>query len=176
MTAEQADRYRAAGWWTGERLIDRFDGWVAQAGELPAVSDESESVSRAELWQQGTALGADLVGAGGSRGGGGSLEIAVVFLPNTVDWMRAFVAVLRAGLVPATIPITTTEEGGKTAPHSAVALWMATAGRSSRSSLSEPKPPTLKWSPSPTEPNLRRAPSMMFPVRSPRATSSISPR
>ena len=97
-----ADRYRDAGWWTGERLIDRFEQWVSRHPDRMAVTDGTEEVTLAELWSQGSELASELAGKGPQS------EIVVVFMPNTTDWMRAFVAVLRAGAIPATIPITTT--------------------------------------------------------------------
>ena len=101
---DRHDRYRRAGWWTGERLVERFEGWVATDRSRTAVDDGSSAVSFGELWDQSAALAADLGLAAAES------EIVIVLLLNDIDWMRVFIAILQAGQIPATIPITTTED------------------------------------------------------------------
>ncbi len=98
------DRYRLAGWWTGERLVDRYQRWaLADPGRL-AVADNSGCLTFGELWGQASALAEDLTYLRPTPG------IVLIHLPDTTDWMRTFTAVLMAGGVPATIPITTTAD------------------------------------------------------------------
>ena len=102
MSDDLVSGYRRAGWWTGQRLVDRFEAHVAENPDQPALVSGSDTLSRAELWNQaGTA--AEKIGAvvGDAR------RVVVVHLPNSASWMVMFLAVLRAGHVPATPPVTT---------------------------------------------------------------------
>ena len=103
MVDDVAERYRLAGWWTGRRLIDRFESHVAEGpGELALVSGD-DTLSRAELWRlAGEAAEEirDIVGPG--------RRVVVIHLPNSTAWVVMFLAVLRADQVPATPPVTTT--------------------------------------------------------------------
>jgi non-ribosomal peptide synthetase component E (peptide arylation enzyme) len=51
MVEDAATRYCRAGWWTGERLVDRFESHVAQGpDELALIS--GDTLSRTELWSR----------------------------------------------------------------------------------------------------------------------------
>ncbi|MXW97727.1 MAG: AMP-binding protein [Acidimicrobiaceae bacterium] len=99
-----ADGYRRAGWWTGRRLIDRFETHVAEgAGELALVSG-GDTLSRAELWLAAGAAAEEIRSVVD-----GSRRVVVIQMPNCTAWVVMFLAVLRAGHVPATPPVTVPE-------------------------------------------------------------------
>ena len=54
---DAAPGYRRAGWWTGQRLVDRFESHVAEAPNQLALVSGSDTLSRGDLWNE----------AGGSR-------------------------------------------------------------------------------------------------------------
>ena len=62
-----AERYRRAGWWTGRRLVDRFEAHVAEAPGALALVSGSDTLPRSELWLlagQAAAQIRDVVGPG----------------------------------------------------------------------------------------------------------------
>ena len=94
--------YRRAGWWTGERLVDRFESHVAASPDDPALVSGGDTLSRADLWNlAGEAARLIRAVVGPAR------RVVVLHLPNTTSWPVMFLAVLRAGHVPATPPVTT---------------------------------------------------------------------
>ena len=89
--------------WTVQRLADRFELHVIDTPEALALSDGVVSLSRAELWlAAGLAAGEIRSAVGGER------RVVAVHLPDSTTWLVMFLAVLRAGHVPATLPITAT--------------------------------------------------------------------
>ena len=103
MADDAAERYRRAGWWTGRRLIDCFESHVAEGPDELALVSGGDTLSRAELWRLAGDAAAgirDVVGPG--------RHVVVIHLPNSTAWVVMFLAVLRAGQVPATPPVTTT--------------------------------------------------------------------
>lgn len=95
--------YRARGWWRGEALADRFGRLVSADPAHRAVVDDSDTaLTRAELWARAGDLATSLQEHGVRRG-----DVVIVYLPNSVDWQVAFLACLRLGAVPATLPVTT---------------------------------------------------------------------
>ncbi len=99
-----AERYRLAGWWTGRRLVDRFEAHATEAPGEPAVVSGGDTLSRSELWDASGEAAEEI-----RRAVGGGRRVVVVLLPNCVEWVVMFLAVLRAGHVPATLPVTTPE-------------------------------------------------------------------
>ncbi len=106
-TEKQRHRwYREQGWWPGERLQDRYARIVAERPEgLAVVDDRGRRFSHAELWQRAQSLAEELEAHGLT-----ARDIILIFLPNWVEWQIAFLAVLRLGATPATIPIRTDSE------------------------------------------------------------------
>ncbi len=103
--ADPEDAYRDAGWWTGERLVDRFESHVRSGPETTALVSAGREFSRARLWEQ-AGRWADVL----ANHIEGTRQLVVIHLPNNESWMVAFLATMRAGHVPATTPITTTTE------------------------------------------------------------------
>ena len=104
MVDDVAERYRRAGWWTGCRLIDRFESHVAEGPHEIALVSGGNTLTRAELWRlagEAAEQLRDVVGPG--------RRVVVIHLPNCTAWVVTFLAVLRAGHVPATPPVTTPE-------------------------------------------------------------------
>jgi acyl-CoA synthetase (AMP-forming)/AMP-acid ligase II len=102
-TSERAEAYRAAGWWTGERLADRFAAHVdAGPDRLALVDDRGVELSRRGLWREAEAF-ADELRREGVVGG----DVVLIYLSNTAAWQVCFLAVLQLGAVPATLPLTT---------------------------------------------------------------------
>jgi acyl-CoA synthetase (AMP-forming)/AMP-acid ligase II len=98
---DRALRYRAKGWWTGERLQDRFRRHVDADPDAPAIVDQHSALSRGGLLSAAEHLAAMI---------GRDLEPRrgqLVLLPNRTCWQAAFLAVLLTDGVPATIPIAT---------------------------------------------------------------------
>ncbi len=99
---DAAPGYRRAGWWTGLRLVDRFESHVAEAPNQLALVSGSDTLSRGDLWNEaGEAAEKIRAVVGDVR------RVVVVHLPNSTSWLVMFLAVLRAGHVPATPPVTT---------------------------------------------------------------------
>ncbi|MDE0137987.1 MAG: AMP-binding protein [bacterium] len=102
LSGDAAARYRRAGWCTGQRLVDRFESHVSESPDEPALVSARETLSRGDLWNAAGEAAEQIRAAVGDAG-----RVVVVHLPNTTPWMVMFLAVLRAGHVPATPPVTT---------------------------------------------------------------------
>ena len=104
MPEDVAELYRRAGWWTGRRLIDRFESHVAAGPHEIALVSGGDTLTRAELWRlagEAAEQLRDVVGPG--------RRVVVIHMPNLTAWVVMFLAVLRVGQVPATPPVTTPE-------------------------------------------------------------------
>ena len=104
MSDKRAERYRRAGWWTGSRLIDRFEAYVDKGPDRLALVSDGTAMSRWELWHAAGMAAEQIRSLAGT-----ARRPVVILLPNCADWMVMFLAVLRAGHVPATPPVTTSE-------------------------------------------------------------------
>ncbi|MFW0784452.1 AMP-binding protein [Gordonia sp. CPCC 206044] len=68
-----------------------------------AVTDDRASVlTRGELWILSGEIAAEMQSAGLAAG-----DIVVICMPNRAEWVAAYLATLRCGLVPASLPVTT---------------------------------------------------------------------
>ena len=104
MVDDRAERYRTAGWWTGRRLVDRFEAHVSERpGELAVVSGGT-TMTQSELWHAAGEAAHEIRTVVGER-----RRVVVIHLPNCTEWVVMFLAVLRAGHVPATPPVTTSD-------------------------------------------------------------------
>ena len=96
-------RYRAMGWWPGERLCDRYAALAQRFQDRLAVTDATgRRLSHGELWRESGRLAETL-----QEGGIGSGDIVILLLPNIVVGQVAFVALLRLGAIPASLPTRT---------------------------------------------------------------------
>jgi len=100
-----AARYRSAGWWDGERLLDRFESHVARSPEALALVSGEAALSRGELWSAAGEAAEKIRSVTGP-----GRRVVVLLLPNETAWLVMFLAVLRAGHVPATPPVTTSTD------------------------------------------------------------------
>ena len=101
--AERERRYRAMGWWPGERLCDRYTVLAQRFEDRLAVTDATgRRLSHGLLWQESGRLAEKL-----KQGGIGRGDIVILLLPNVVDAQVAFVALLRLGAIPASLPTRT---------------------------------------------------------------------
>ncbi len=135
-TAPQAlaEQYRSRGWWTGERLADRFRGYVDRdPGRAAVIDDRGTTLTREQLWTRAEELGTRLAGAGVRPG-----DVVLIYLPNTLHWQVSLLAVLRLGAVPATLPLST-DESTLAYIYDLVAARAVIAPRSSR------RRPTGEW-------------------------------
>ena len=104
MVDDVAQRYRLAGWWTGRRLIDRFESHVTKGPDELALVSGRDTLSRSELWHAAGVAAEQIRSVIGRR-----RRAVVIVLPNSTAWVVMFLATLRAGHVPATPPVTTPE-------------------------------------------------------------------
>lgn len=104
--ASHADGYRARGWWTGERIVDRFRALVeASPGHLAVVDNRGGHCSRSQLWEEAGGWRVTLAESGVEPG-----QVVMLFAPNRLAWHAAFLGILRHGVIPATIPVTTDDQ------------------------------------------------------------------
>lgn len=97
------ERYRAAGWWSERSVLQRYaDAVTLRPDGLAVVDDRGVRLTHRELWAAGGRLAAEL-----GRGGVAARHVVLVDLPNRVEWQVAVLGCLRAGAVPATLPVTT---------------------------------------------------------------------
>ena len=127
MSDDIAERYRLAGWWTGRRLIDRFEAHVTGGpGELALVSG-ADTLSRSDLWHAAGEAAEEIRSVVG-----GGRRVVVIQLPNCTAWVVTFLAVLRAGHVPATPPVTMPEAHLRHVFHLIEPALVVGAGRNGR--------------------------------------------
>ena len=104
--AQREHRYREMGWWPGERLCDRYTVLAQRFQDRLAVADGTgRRLSHGMLWQEAGRLAEKLEEGGIGRG-----DIVLLLLPNIVDGQVAFVALLRLGAIPASLPTRTDPE------------------------------------------------------------------
>ncbi|WP_423915645.1 AMP-binding protein [Candidatus Poriferisodalis sp.] len=104
MVDDVAERYRLAGWWTGRRLVDRFESHVTEGPDELALVSGGSTLSRSELWHAAGEAADEIRSVVGA-----SRRVVVIHLPNCTAWVVMFLATLRAGHVPATPPVSTPE-------------------------------------------------------------------
>ncbi|WP_406209766.1 (2,3-dihydroxybenzoyl)adenylate synthase [Kitasatospora sp. NBC_01560] len=92
---EAADRYRAAGYWTGETLDAMIRRHAAATPERIAVTDGDRHWSYAELDRRADLLATGLLTRGLRKG-----DRVVLQLPNVAEFFEVFLGLLRAGVVP----------------------------------------------------------------------------
>ncbi|MDF3312332.1 AMP-binding protein [Rhodococcus sp. T2V] len=83
--------------------LDLFHNHLAQNPHTIAVRDDRDNaLSRKELWELASDIKDDIESRGLTAG-----DVVVVCMPNWTEWMATYLAVVRGGMVPATLPITT---------------------------------------------------------------------
>ena len=104
--ADRERRYREMGWWSGERLCARYAVLAQRLEHRLAVADATgRRLSHGNLWREGGRLAERLKGGGVGRG-----DIVILLLPNIVAGQVAFVALMRLGAIPASLPTRTDTE------------------------------------------------------------------
>ena len=97
---KREQEYHRQGWWSGERLQDRYEKIVATRGDDLAVVDNlGQRLTHSELWEASGMLAEKLENQGICRG-----EVVIIFLPNRVEWQVAMLGILRLGGIPANLP------------------------------------------------------------------------
>ena len=125
--AERERRYRTMGWWSGEPLCDRYTVLAQRFENRLAVADTTgRQLSHGMLWREAGRLAEKLEEGGIGRG-----DIVILLLPNIVDGQVAFVALLRLGAIPASLPTRTDPE--------TVAYGCPTDGRAGTGFIGEPR-------------------------------------
>ncbi|MGE2716557.1 AMP-binding protein [Mycolicibacterium litorale] len=76
--------------------------YAADPHRAAVLDDRGYSLSRAEL----RALSSELAGELQDRGLGGG-DVVIICMPNWTEWLAVYLAVVRRGLIPATLPVTT---------------------------------------------------------------------
>ncbi|MHA1538067.1 MAG: (2,3-dihydroxybenzoyl)adenylate synthase [Alphaproteobacteria bacterium] len=92
---EFAARYRAAGYWRDLTLAEMLDESIREHGSRIAIVDGERRVSYSQLGQSIDRLAVQLAEAGLA-----SLERVVFQLPNTLEFVVAFFALQRIGVIP----------------------------------------------------------------------------
>lgn len=96
--AEFAERYRAAGYWRDETLDGLLRQWAARSGDAVAVVEGGPDDSRLSYAELDGRV--DRVASGLRALGIGKADRVVVHLPNTVEFVVVFFALMRCGAVP----------------------------------------------------------------------------
>ena len=97
---KREQEYHRQGWWSGERLQDRYEKIVATRGDdLAVVDNRGQRLSHGELWEASGVLAEKLANQGICSG-----EVVIIFLPNRVEWQVALLGILRIGGIPANLP------------------------------------------------------------------------
>ena len=133
MVDDIAERYRLAGWWTGRPLIDRFEAHVTEGPDEIALVSGGDTLSRAELWLAAGAAAQEIRAAVGD-----GRRVVVIQMPNCTAWVVMFLAVLRAGCVPATPPVTMPEAHLRHIFHLIEPALVVRVGRTRRASPDDP--------------------------------------
>ena len=95
--------YRENGWWRSEPLHDRYARLShARPDALALVDTRGRRLTHRQFWQASDEYASVL-----SRLGVHRSHIVLLQLPNCVEWPALFLAALRMGVVPATIPLRT---------------------------------------------------------------------
>ncbi|WP_319435930.1 (2,3-dihydroxybenzoyl)adenylate synthase [Mycobacterium sp. RTGN5] len=92
---DRAAVYREAGYWTGQPLDEILRTAAARWPDHPAVVDDRDSLTYAELDQR-----ADAAAAGLRTVGIGDGQVVLLQLPNSCQFAVALFGLLRAGAVP----------------------------------------------------------------------------
>lgn len=83
--------------------LDLFHNHLTQDPHTVAVRDDRDNaLSRQDLWEFASDIKGEMESRGLTAG-----DVVVVCMPNWTEWMAAYLAVVRGGMVPATLPITT---------------------------------------------------------------------
>ncbi|CAM01976.1 mycobactin salicyl-AMP ligase [Saccharopolyspora erythraea NRRL 2338] len=96
---ELADHYRNAGHWRDETLGGLLRTWAARSGDAPAVVAENVGSARRLSYAELDGR-VDATAAGLRALGIAARDRVVVHLPNTLDFVVVFFALLRCGAVP----------------------------------------------------------------------------
>jgi acyl-CoA synthetase (AMP-forming)/AMP-acid ligase II len=103
--AEAARRqsYREQGLWPGEPLLSRYLRLSADRLHALAVADSSgRSLTHRQLQSAADEMADAFVRCGAQPG-----DIALMAMPNRIEWQVVLLAALRADLIPATLPVRT---------------------------------------------------------------------
>ncbi|WP_068164852.1 AMP-binding protein [Rhodococcus phenolicus] len=102
LATDTLDESSAAGSATRTPL-ELFRAHLDRAPHAPAVRDDRDhSLTRRQLWDRATDIQRELSEHGLVAG-----DVVVLCLPNWTEWMAAYLAVVRTGLIPGTLPVTT---------------------------------------------------------------------
>lgn len=95
--------YRTQGWWTDETPWDHYRALASSRPTALAVADDrGVELTHRQLLDTSGAMAVAFAEAGLRTG-----DLVVQIMPNRAEWQVAFVALLRLGARPMTIPITT---------------------------------------------------------------------
>lgn len=93
--AEDAARYREAGYWAGRTFGDLLADWVRAHGDRTALVDRGRRYTYADLDAESARVATGLRGLGIGRG-----DRVVVQLPNVAEFVVGWFAMQRIGAVP----------------------------------------------------------------------------
>lgn len=97
--------YRERGWWPGVPLADAFAVHLrSDPDALAVVDDAGRRLTRAQLDNAAEHFASRLTSLGVTAG-----DVVLIFMPNCSAWQIVLLGVLRAGAVPASLPVRTDE-------------------------------------------------------------------
>lgn len=100
---DRTHHYRTQGWWTDETPWDHYRVLASTHPTALAVADDrGVKLTHRQLLDTSGAMAVAFAEAGVRAG-----DLVVQIMPNRAEWQVAFVALLRLGARPMTIPVTT---------------------------------------------------------------------
>jgi len=94
----RTEHYRERGWWTDEALWERYTAHAAARPDALAVADDrGVELTHSGLVAAGTKLAVELSGLGVKAG-----DLVLIVMPNRVEWLASFAAVMSLGSPTAT--------------------------------------------------------------------------
>ena len=101
-TSDKEPLYLENGWWNDQRLEARFKSIVDKHPEdIALIDNHNRSFNYQQLWQKSGEFSTELANHNISEG-----DRVLIVMPNWAEYQQVLLAILRLKAIPATIPIT----------------------------------------------------------------------
>src|SRR5215472_4144904 len=97
---EKAAHYIARGWWTDAMIHEWVADWAVRVPDAPAVIGPDSTLTYAQLNQSAQRFASGLIDLGFRRG-----DVIGLQLPNSSEFLTAFLGILIMGAVPCMLPM-----------------------------------------------------------------------